>query len=92
MDLLISQLLDPFRIGLIFFLIVTAIRTRAASGFVVPLALGVVFVAILLPMTTASNATDDRTTAIATGVVANAIILGVLLLGWTLWNKARRQA
>lgn len=91
MDLLISQLADPFRIGLLFFLIVTAVRTRAASGFVVPLALGVVFVAILLPMTTASSATTDRTLAIATGIAANAIIVGILLLGWTIWNKSRRQ-
>ncbi len=90
MDLLISQLADPFRIGLLFFLIVTAFRTRA-HGFVVPLALGVVFVAILLPMTTASSATTDRTLAIATGIAANAIIVGILLLGWTIWNKSRRQ-
>ena len=37
-DLLLSQLADPFRIGLLIALFVTMLRTRAASGVWVPLA------------------------------------------------------
>lgn len=89
-DILTGQLLDPFRIGLIFFLLMTALRTRETMGLAMPLAMGVVFVAVLLPLTTAAGAGVDRVQAIGFGVVANAIILGVFLLGWLAWEKSRR--
>ncbi|WP_137132449.1 hypothetical protein [Rhizobium sp. FY34] len=91
-DTLATQLLDPFRIGLIFFLLVTALRTRHTMGMRAPLAMGVVFIAILLPLTTAAGAALDsegRITAVVIGIVANAIILAVFLLGWTVWDKKR---
>ena len=50
-ELIQSQLMDPFRIGLIVALVYTMFRTRAATGTAVPLALGVVFVAVILPST-----------------------------------------
>ena len=40
-DLIQSQLLDPFRIGLIAALVFTMLRTRGATGTVLPLAAGV---------------------------------------------------
>ena len=43
-----QQLLDPFRVGLIFFLVVTAHRTRPVMGLRTPLVLGVIFVAAML--------------------------------------------
>lgn len=89
-DILTSQLLDPFRIGLIFFLLLTALRTRETMGLLAPLAMGVVFIAILLPMTTAAAASTDKVTAVALGVVANAVLLGLFLLGWTAWQKLKR--
>jgi hypothetical protein len=46
-DLVLSQLGDLFRIGLIVALVVTMRRTAAVTGRVVPLALGVVFVAVM---------------------------------------------
>ena len=90
-ELFVSQLVDPFRIGFIFFLLLTALRTRHQTGMVVPLCLGVVFVAILLPITTANAGPDtaDRITAMISGIVSNAIILSVLLAGWTVWRRTR---
>ena len=49
--LLEAALLDPFRIGLLAALFATMWRTRAATGILLPLALGAVFVALMLPMT-----------------------------------------
>ncbi len=92
LELLISQLTDPFRIGLVFFLLVTAIRTRAATGLWAPLAVGVLFVAVLIPLTTGAAAAADnatRLTAMAIGVIANALLLAVLLAGWFGWQKVR---
>ena len=88
-DILVSQLIDPFRIVLIFFLLVTALRTRDTMGMKAPLAMGVVFIAILLPMTTAASAEVARITSIGLGIVANAIILGAFLVGWFFWEKRK---
>ncbi len=77
-ELVQSQLSDPFRIGLIVALVATMIRTRAATGQVVPLALGVVFVAVILPSTSPpTNVT--MTEAIGAGLVSNLIILAIVL-------------
>ncbi|MBN8630020.1 MAG: hypothetical protein J0L76_04095 [Rhodobacterales bacterium] len=76
LDLIQSQLLDPLRIGLIAALVYTMVRTRAATGTVLPLALGVVFVAVILPVT---QGTASPTQAIAAGIVSNLIILGIVL-------------
>lgn len=89
-DILVSQLTDPFRIGMMFFLLVTAIRTRETMGMKAPLAMGVVFVAILLPLTTAASAEVARFASIGLGIISNAIILGVFLLGWFVWEKQKR--
>lgn len=77
-DLVQSQLLEPFRIGLIIALVATMIRTRAATGTVVPLAAGVVFVAVILPTT---NPTDGvtLTDAVLAGLASNLIILAIVL-------------
>ena len=93
LETLVSQLIDPFRIGLILFLFLTALRTRAAMGLATPLGLGVVFVAVLIPLTTGASAETDnqaRLIAMALGIVSNAIILACLVFGWTVWKKARR--
>lgn len=89
MELFTSQLIDPFRIGLLFFLLHTAIRTRQVMGMVTPLAAGVVFVAILLPLTTGGlePTTSEYWTAVAIGVASNSIILMVFLAAWTVWQR-----
>jgi len=50
-ELVLSQLSDVFRIGLIMALVLTMRRTAPVTGRVLPLAAGVVFVAVLLPST-----------------------------------------
>ncbi|MCM2473484.1 hypothetical protein HGO38_08335 [Rhizobium sp. CG5] len=94
LETLVSQLMDPFRIGLILFLLLTALRTRPTMGLAMPLGLGVVFVAILLPLTTAANAAtgnEARLVAIACGLVSNAIILACFVSVWAIWTKARQK-
>jgi hypothetical protein len=78
LDLIQSQLLDPFRIGLIVALVFTMYRTRAATGTALPLALGVIFVAVILPSTQPSG-TVPLTQAVLAGLVSNLIILGIVL-------------
>jgi hypothetical protein len=77
-ELIQSQLTDLFRIGLIVALVFTMFRTQAATGTVLPLAAGVVFVAVILPSTQGSG-TASLTEAIAAGIVSNLIILGIVL-------------
>ena len=85
-DLVGTQLIDPFRIGLLATLLLTTARTVAHTGRVVPLLLGSVFVAVLIP-----TAMDDGAVplwqAIMTGMLANAVILAVLLGARALWAR-----
>ncbi|MES2667491.1 MAG: hypothetical protein V4712_15445 [Pseudomonadota bacterium] len=78
LDLILSYLLDPFRIGLMVALVLTMARTRAATGVALPLAAGVAFVAYIIPATMGS-AVPIRDALLA-GVVANVVILAVVLV------------
>jgi hypothetical protein len=78
LDLIQSQLIDPFRIGLIAALVFTMFRTQAATGTVVPLLAGVAFVAVILPSTNPPK-TATLTEAVLAGLVSNLIILGIVL-------------
>lgn len=81
-ELVLSQLSDVFRIGLIIALVVTMLRTSNVTGRVLPLAAGVVFVAVILP-STMPGGPDNLIDAILAGLVSNLIILGlVLVLAW----------
>jgi hypothetical protein len=81
-DLVVSQLTDVFRIGLIVGLVYTMHRTVAVKGRVMPLVLGVMFLAILLPSVMPSATTSLADAAIA-GLISNSIILAcVLALTW----------
>ena len=73
-DLVLSQLTDLFRIGMMVALVVTMRRTAAVTGRILPLALGVVFVAVLLPSTMPSGSAS-LVDAILAGLVSNLIIL-----------------
>ena len=77
-DLVLSQLTDLFRIGLMIALVVTMLRTAAVTGRVLPLALGVVFVAVILP-STMPGGSASLTDAILAGLVSNLIILMPIL-------------
>lgn len=83
-DLFSAQLLDPFRIGLLAMLIATTWRTSAHTGRAVPLLLGAVFVAVLIP-TALGHGAFALWQAIAAGLLANVLILAVLLGAGALW-------
>jgi hypothetical protein len=80
-DILLAQLTDPFRIGLMLALGYMTLRLRAQSGVVMPLVAGVLFFAVMLP-TSMPIAGAERTIQMATGVAANAVIVGVLAAIW----------
>lgn len=90
-ELLQAQLGDLFRIGLIVMLIVTMLRTRATTGTALPLAAGVLFIAAMIPLTTGQGMGAPLWMQIATGVVANLILLGIGLGLWTLVEKLRAK-
>ena len=88
-DLVFSQLTDLFRIGLIIGLVYTMHRTAAVTGRVLPLVLGVMFVAVMLPATLPSPSVSF-TDAILTGLVSNTIIMVLVLAVAGLIARARR--
>ena len=88
-DLVLSQLTDPFRIGLIIALVVTMLRTSAVTGRALPLALGVVFVDVILPTTMPSGAASLND-AIVAGLISNLTILGLVLPIAALIARLRR--
>jgi hypothetical protein len=77
-DTVLSQLIDPFRIGLMVALVITMLRTAAVTGRWIPLALGVVFVAVIVPSTLPSQSVVLMEAVLA-GLVSNIIILAVVL-------------
>ena len=89
-DLVLSQLTDLFRIGLMIALVVTMLRTSAVTGRALPLALGVVFVAVMLP-STMSRGSASLIDAILAGLVSNLIILVPVLAVATLVARLRRR-
>ena len=91
-DLLYAQLLDPFRIGLILALFYTALRNRVNTGMALPLAAGLVFVAVILPSTMGLGAAEPLGlwTVVGVGVMANAILLGIVLVGWQIVQRLTR--
>lgn len=84
-DIALLQLIDPFRVGMIAMLVLTAARTAGTVGTLVPLGLGVVFIAVLIPMTLSTE--GDRTMLIAVGLVSNLIILGVALALMAVYSR-----
>lgn len=89
-QLILSQLSDPFRIVLIIGLVYTMLRTRPVTGTLVPLLSGVAFVAIIIPVTLHQGSAEPVWRAISAGVLSNAIILGVVMGVWSLYDRARR--
>lgn len=77
-ELVLSQLSDVFRIGLIIALVITMFRTAPVTGRVLPLGAGVLFVAVILP--TSMPGHTDLTEEIFAGVISNSIILGLVLV------------
>lgn len=89
LDLINTQLTDPFRIVLLIALFSTMLRTRAATGTYLPLIAGAVFVAVILPLTLSNG--GDLITAVLAGIVANVTILAIILAVWTIYQKAKNK-
>ncbi len=88
-DLVLLQLTDLFRIGLIGGLVYTMYRTAAVTGRVLPLVLGVLFVAVMLPATM-PNPEVRLFDAVLAGLVSNTIILIPVLALAALIARRRR--
>ena len=88
-NLILSQLADPFRIGLLVALVFTMLRTQGTTGVFVPLAAGVLFVAVIIPSTTLITLAQPLWQIVAVGVVSNVIILAVIMVVWTVYKRLR---
>lgn len=88
LELIQSQLLEPLRVGLIIGLVITMLRTAAVTGRVLPLALGVGFVAAILPVTNPDPAVA-LTDAVLAGLVSNLVLLAVVLGLALAWRRLR---
>ena len=78
-EIFFAQLTDPFRLGLIVALVVTMLRTEAVTGRWLPLALGVGFVALIIPMTMARGAAEPLWQLVAVGLAANLVLLALVM-------------
>jgi hypothetical protein len=88
-DLVIAALADPFRIALLAALVFTQSRTAAQTGTVLPLVLGVVFVAVMIPMTMGFDAALGMPLVVGAGVVANVVLVVPIFLAMRLWLNRR---
>lgn len=88
-DILTAQVTDLFRIGLMIALIITAKRNAAATGWVLPLIFGVIFVAVMIPATLQTQTTDPLWRTAAVGVVANLIILAAAFGSYAAYKRLR---
>ncbi len=77
--LLMQQFTDIFRLGLLAGLVYTAWRTRHQTGVLLPLAAGVVFVAVIIPATMPRPGVDQWQATLV-GVFVNAVIVAVFWL------------
>lgn len=89
-QLILSQLTDPFRIVLLIGLVYTMLRTRPVTGTLVPLASGVAFVAIIIPVTLTTGLGEPMWRQIAAGLLSNSVLLGIIIGIWTAYNRTRR--
>lgn len=88
-EIIQAQLTDIFRIGLMVGLVVTMDRTRAQTGVALPLLAGVIFVAIIVPVTTRTMAGIPLWQEIAAGIISNSVVLAFCLAGWALFRRLR---
>ena len=73
-----AQFFDPFRAGLLLFLVLTARNTSAITGMLMPLAAGIFFVAVLIPLSFSPDAANWWNLVLA-GLVTNTIIVAALV-------------
>lgn len=78
-QLLADQLTDPLRLGLTVALVAVLLRNRDVTAFWLPLAAGVLFIALLLPLTTARGGAAPFAMAVAVGLLSTALLLALVL-------------
>lgn len=88
-ELLNAQLADPFRIVLLIGLYITMLRTRAATGTYMPLALGAVAVAVIIASTMPSAAAFGPTVGV--GIVTNIIVLAIIHGAYLVYSRIGRK-
>jgi hypothetical protein len=88
--LMIEQFTDVFRLGLLAALVYTTERTRPQTGTVLPLAAGVIFIAIMIPATMPKPGVSLWEAA-AAGVFVNAVIALVFWLAWQAIIKSKHS-
>jgi len=88
-DLLNAQLADPFRIVLLIGLYITMLRTSAATGTYLPLALGAVAVALIIATTMPTVAAYGP--SVGMGIVANIILLAIIHGAYLIYERATRK-
>ena len=89
-NILVEQLADPFRIVLLVALLFTAANTSGVLNRWLPIALGLVFVAVLIPTALASDGAEPVGALIGVGLVSNAIIIGLMLFAEAVFERLRR--
>lgn len=85
LDVFLTQITDVFRIGLLVALVLTARRTVQATGTVLPLLAGIVFVAVIIPTTRGSG----DLVQIGVGIVTNAVVVAAVMLGLLAYSRLR---
>ena len=88
-SLILSQLSDPFRIGLLIGLVHTTARTVVVTGRIIPLLAGLVFVAVIIPSTLGSP--GPLVQSVLIGLASNALILGVIVAAWQVVQRFRNR-
>jgi hypothetical protein len=88
--ILAEQLADPFRLGLLVALLFIAANSSGVFNRWLPIALGLVFVAVLIPTAMASDEIEPVTAQIGVGLLSNAIIVGLMLLAEAAFERFRR--
>lgn len=90
-QLVLAQLQDPFRIVLLIALVFTMIRTRAQTGTLLPLALGLIFVAVIIPSTFGAQQAESFWLQFGAGLITNAIILAVVMALYEAYRRLSRR-
>lgn len=85
-ELLTTQATDIFRVGLLIALIVTMLRTQQVTGTLLPLATGIVFVAVIIPFTAPTDIAP-LWMQIATGILVNTVYVVIGMGIWNLWQR-----
>lgn len=86
LDIYLAQLVDPFRIGLLIALLLTAANTAQALNRWIPIALGIVFVAVLIPLSLGSTE-HPQAASVLVGLLSNATILALLLAAKAAYSR-----